>query len=176
MKNLKNIFAILLLFLIFSNCEHKEIIEVPVEEGCAILNFEIFYKPENHNEYLPDTGTKVYIFYNISLTEVTLYRFFGGRLVHGYGTDIIYPDKIDQIEDNGAYKITPPTSLSKILIYFVSNYYNEVGLKSTFSDDLLNYHQYEQDIKIFFDYSDLSGNVQVLKMTGRNNYDFSAPI
>ncbi len=162
MRTLRNIFTILLLLLSSSNCGHKELIESHDEKEYAVLNFEVLYKSENYNKYLSDSGTMVYIFYDTSITEVTLYTFLEGKLIHRHGTDIIYPDRIDQVNEKGEYSITPPQNLSRILIYFVSNHFNEIGLKSFFSDNLLNCHQYEQNIKIIFDYSDFSSKEQVL--------------
>ena len=155
MKNLRLIFVILI-SQIFTYC-HKSIIidETPIIDK-AILNFSVYYEnPNQSSKYLPDIGTKVYIFNNISQTETTLYKFHKGNLIHYNERDTIFPTKVEQIKDNGNYILIPKRDISKILIFFVSSFYEEHGLKATFSDNLLDYHQYSQDINIFFNYPDI---------------------
>ena len=150
MLKIRNFFLIIILLI---SCERNNIV---VEDESAKISFTVFYNPQDKdaNILLPDTGSIIYIYYNISLTDITAYDLKENGLFYPWDKkkSVIRPNLTDVVHSNGEYAFKPEGSMEKVMTMIKSNHYKEYKLKSFFSDNYLQYHKFEQKVKVIFDY------------------------
>lgn len=143
--------AILLIILIhlFISCD-KSI--DPIEEvNDKVISISVSYVDNSFNiDTIPDVGSKLFVFHNISMIDITSYEYKGeGVLIRKDNSPISF-NEVYTLPQSGEKSIVINKNMNKVLIIVESNYYKKDRRIVYISEDQLNYLVQTKVHKVFF--------------------------
>ncbi|NLC66934.1 MAG: hypothetical protein GX752_08415 [Clostridium sp.] len=147
------IFRYILLFLmIFSLCYCDKDIEPIEETHNKVISVSVSYvNKASDKDTIPDVGARLYVFNDISITDVTSYKYIPGEGVLIRKNDPkIYFDQVYLIPHTGEISISLDKDMDKVLIAVESNHLKKEKRIVWLSENQLKYLSQTRIHKVVF--------------------------
>lgn len=144
------IFRYTLIILFMINCDRNT--ELVEEIDNKIISVSVSYvKGFSNKDTIPDVWAKLYVFHDISITDVTSYTYIKGEgvLVREDIPKISF-DEVHLIPHTGEMSISLDKDMNKILIAVESNYFEKDKRIVWLSENQLKYLTQTRIHKVFF--------------------------
>lgn len=141
---------LLLMALFLIHCDKNT--EIDKEIDNKVINVSVSYvKGYSNKDTIPDVGAKLYVFHDISITEVTSYTYIKGEgvLVREDVPKISF-DEVHLIPHTGEISISLQKNMNKVLIAVESNYFKKDKRIVWLSENQLKYFTKTRIHKVFF--------------------------
>ena len=141
---------LLLMALFLIHCDKN--IEIDKEIDDKVINVSVSYvKGYSNKDTIPDVGAKLYVFHDISITDVTSYTYIKGEgvLVREDIPKISF-DEVHLIPYTGEISISLDKDMNKVLIAVESNYFEKDKRIVWLSENQLKYLTQTRIHKVFF--------------------------
>ena len=141
---------LLLMALFLIHCDKN--IEIDKEIDDKVINVSVSYvKGYSNKDTIPDVGAKLYVFHDISITDVTSYTYIKGEgvLVREDVPKISF-DEVHLIPHTGEISISLQKNMNKVLIAVESNYFKKDKRIVWLSENQLKYFTKTRIHKVFF--------------------------
>lgn len=125
----------------------------PLEEiDNKVISVSVSYlKGYSNKDTIPDVGAKLYVFHDISITDITSYKYIIGEgvLVREDVPKISF-DEVHLIPNTGEISINLDKDMNKVLIAVESNYFKKDKRIVWLSENQLKYLTQTRIRKVFF--------------------------
>ena len=141
---------LLLMALFLIHCDKNT--EIDKEIDNKVINVSVSYvKGYSNKDTIPDVGAKLYVFHDISITDVTSYTYIKGEgvLVREDVPKISF-DEVHLIPHTGEISISLQKNMNKVLIAVESNYFKKDKRIVWLSENQLKYLTQTRIHKVFF--------------------------